>query len=395
MSSFRHPLRLVWATLLALLLSACEATERSGAGTDRMERLDGNRVAETRARAKAVGGDEHLPGDVQAGGTVHAAPDFPQVDLPVTTAGYTGDETLWRQEVPRLRDVHIRSSVDGTEQPAWWLPPRGSGPQPLLVVFHSWSYGYEQHFGVPFARWADEAGWGMLHPNFRGRFNTPEATGSDLAVQDVIDAIDFASANAEIDPDHVYGIGFSGGGLMALLLAGRHPDRFAGVVAWVPMYDLTEWYLYSLHHGRRRYADEIMASCGGDPSTDRAAHRACQARSPRTHIHGAREAGVPIYIGSGLADQVVTPDRVLTQFNDLAQPADRLDDDVVSEAARNRLPAALHGAAAPGHFFAREDPRVVFARTSGPVTVVLFDGGHEMVFAPGLRWIWHLRHGTP
>jgi len=33
------------------------------------------------------------------------------------------------------------------------------------------------------------------------------------------------------------------------------------------------------------------------------------------------------------------------------------------------------------------DPDVLVARRSGPVTLVLFEGGHDMVFHPGLAFM--------
>lgn len=45
----------------------------------------------------------------------------------------------------------------------------------------------------------------------------PPATGSDLAVQDVLDAVDFAAQEGGIDPERVFVVGFSGGGVMSLL----------------------------------------------------------------------------------------------------------------------------------------------------------------------------------
>jgi hypothetical protein len=92
---------------------------------------------------------------------------------------------LWQQAVPRIEDVRIVSTADGTEQSALWLPPLAQTPAPLLVVVHSWSVGYLQSSGMPYGAWADLNGWAMIAPDFRGPNVGPAATGSDLAVQDV------------------------------------------------------------------------------------------------------------------------------------------------------------------------------------------------------------------
>jgi len=44
--------------------------------------------------------------------------------------------------------------------------------------------------------------------------------------------LEFAKANAEIDPSRVHLACFSGGGMAALIMAGRFPDKWAGIVSW-------------------------------------------------------------------------------------------------------------------------------------------------------------------
>lgn len=303
------------------------------------------------------------------------------------------DEGLerWRGEVPGVRELRVRSTLDGREEPTLYLPPSGDGPQPLLVVLHSWSSTYRQHLGIPFARWAAERGWGVLHPNFRGVFETPEAAGSDVALRDVLDAVDAARERGGVDPDRVYLVGFSGGGMMALALAGRYPERWAGVAAWVPVHDLNDWYA---HHraepSEADYARQIAAVCGGSPAEDAAAEAECRRRSPSAHLEAARRAGVPVYLGVGLADAVVPPAHGLRAFNQLAEPADRLAEDVLRAAARGRLPEALRGRLEAPTFFAEGDPPVLFSRRSGAATLVVFDGGHDLVYHPALLWMEHV-----
>ena len=147
----------------------------------------------------------------------------------------------WQRSVPGIESMRITSTADGDEQTALWLSPDGDRDKPLLVILHSWSSTYTQHAGIPLAMWAQENGWAVIAPNFRGKNDDAEAIGSDLAVQDVVDAIDFAVAQDGVDADRVYAAGYSGGGMMSLLLAGRHPDKVTAVAAWGPPYDLEEF----------------------------------------------------------------------------------------------------------------------------------------------------------
>lgn len=313
-------------------------------------------------------------------------PPFSRFDpVAITDLSYGGAGLeRWVQEVPRIAEVHIPSSVDRYQQPALWLTHEWDEPRPLLVVLHSWSVDYQQHLGIPYAQWADENGWAMIHPDFRGVLDNPDATGSERAVQDIIDAVAFAEQHADIDPDRVFITGFSGGGMMSLLVAGQHPDRFAGVVAWVPIHDLGAWHAYQ---PSAEYAREIERSCGGNPGTDPAAAEECTRRSPSAHLDAARDAEVPIYLGHGIADRIVPVAHSLWAFNQLADSDDRFDEETVAAFGGGQVPEQLRGSTDVDTFFADPDPGVLFARQSGQVTLVIFDGGHEGVYNPGLEWM--------
>ena len=99
---------------------------------------------------------------------------------------------------------------------------------------------------------------------------------------------------------------------------------------------------------------------------------------------------MPVYIGHGLGDRDVRPDHAVRAFNQLAAAADRIPRAAVTEIRRNTLPPALHRSIEGPTHFGSTDPRVLFARKSGQATLVLFEGGHDMVFHPGLRWMWDL-----
>ena len=143
----------------------------------------------------------------------------------VVSAATSDEFARWTNTVRR---VEVRSSKDGTLQPSWfWAPPEAAErPVPLFVATHTWSYDLNVlvHYWGPLD-WCRENGWALLCPNFRGPNKTPQACGSDLAVQDVVDAVAWAKREVKIDADRIYMMGGSGGGHITLLLAGRHPLR--------------------------------------------------------------------------------------------------------------------------------------------------------------------------
>ncbi len=291
----------------------------------------------------------------------------------------------WTSSVPGVQDIRIPSTADGAQQPAFWLPPTGDGDQPLLVILHSWSAGYTQHAGIPYAMWAQENGWAVIAPDFRGRNDNPSAVGSELAVQDAADAIDYAVAQAGVDADRVYVVGYSGGGMMALLLAGRHPDKVTAVSAWGPPHDLVDFYDFSRRMGRP-YASHISLACGGDPTVVGPVQDECLARSPVTYLDTARDHEVPVFIAQGIRDPFVHPSGAADVFNPLADPEDRLSAGEVDLFGRGVVPADLSDWTATATHFGDGDPAPVFARQSGSVLLVYFQSGHDMVYNASARW---------
>ena len=289
----------------------------------------------------------------------------------------------WEQSVPGIEQLRIVSTADGVEQPVLWLAPSGDRDQPLLVILHSWSAPYTQHAGIPYAMWAQENGWAVIAPEFRGINDDADAVGSDLAVQDAADAIQYAVAQAGVDANRVYVVGYSGGGMMGLLLAGRHPDKVAAVSVWGPPHDLVDFY----EHARRaglRYANDISRACGGDPRGAGSAQDECLTRSPKTYLESARDQGVAIFIAQGIRDQFVPRSVAAEVFNLLADPDDRLSAEEVDLFGQGTVPN--HLSITTETYFGPGDPAPVFARQSGRALLVYFNQAHDMVYNASARW---------
>lgn len=295
----------------------------------------------------------------------------------------------WKQVVPEVREVTITSSADGSAQPALFHAPR-TGPRsearPLLVVLHSWSVDYLDRASTPYGLWAVRNGWVFVHPDYRGRFDRPEATGSELAVHDILDAVAYARAHAEVDPERIYLVGYSGGAMAALTMAGRHPELWAGVVAWVPVFDLGQWHA-EIRESHPRYAREIRDSCGGEPSPGSKAARECRRRSPSAHLAGARGKGVRVLISAGIEDPLVSPAHALAAFNVLAAEQDRFSARQIRQIAEQRaLPAELDGAFEDSRYEEAGRP-LLLRRSSGQATLHLYRGRHDVIYNAGLLWL--------
>jgi len=298
----------------------------------------------------------------------------------------------------QVQAIAITSSADGSEQPAAFYHSGAPGVKPLLVALHTWSYDYDQEMSIPYAEWCIAHDWILIAPSFRGPNNRPEATGSELAVQDVLDAMAYAEAHAPVDPGRVYLVGVSGGGHMALLtpalasamcagasVAGRAPERWTAVSAWVPITDLAAWHAECCAAGRP-YADDLERSCGGAPGESPAIDAQYRARSPFTHLHpGLR---MPLDINAGILDGhtgSVPISHTLRAFNAVAAPDDQIDDaEIAHFVERAAVPPSLRGEWLDPLY---GEKRVLFRRASGNARVTVFDGGHEIIYEAALSWL--------
>jgi dienelactone hydrolase len=294
----------------------------------------------------------------------------------------------WQQHAPQVQTIHIPSSADGKKQPALWYDSGTERAKPLLITLHSWSFDYTQPVSIPFGLWAVQNDWVFIHPDYRGKYNNPEATASELAIQDILDARQYALDNANIDADRIYLTGFSGGAMTALIMAGRYPNLWSAVSAWVPIYNLNDWYWYSAtENPERHYAGNIADSCGGVPRPGSPAARECLKRSPVPYLKNARNQPLRIYLAVGIEDDIVPPGQALLAFNDLAEKEDRFSArDILFINRYHRLPDGWSGDFSDKHYEDAGKP-LLFKKTSANVSLTFFAGGHDVLFNPALLWL--------
>ena len=289
----------------------------------------------------------------------------------------------WPEEI---QEIKYRSASDDTDQPALHFAPSTKEARPLLVGLHSWSSDYRQA-NTSYGKWAVNHDWHFIHPNFRGRNRTPSSMGSELAVQDILSAVSWARQQGNIDPNRIYVIGASGGGYASLLMAGRAPELWAGVSAWVPISDLVKWHAETAAR-KLRYAGEIEAALGGHkPVPGTPAHADALKRSAITYM--ARARGVNLDINAGITDGhngSVPISHSLEAFNALAAPRDQLSSALIGEFVKTaKVPAALRKETAVDASYGRKT--VLFRRKSGAARVTIFQGGHEIIPEAGLQWL--------
>ncbi len=299
--------------------------------------------------------------------------------------------SVWQEYIPGIEDIDIPSSADDTRQPALFYDSGTDEEKPLLLVLHSWSINYLQNIDIPLGQFAEANDWVFIHPDFRGENDgRPESTASELVISDMEDALAYARENANIDESRIYLLGYSGGAMNALHFASRHPDVFAGVVAWVPVYDLVTWYQWNDERGEP-YASEIAGACGGVPEEGSDAQEECAERSVSAHLSDV--AGeVRVLIGHGIDDHTVPPEQALHAFNDLAAEEDTIPQDQINQLMEHReVPDALVERSNLNErsfpYFDEAGAEVLLYLQSGPAELILFDGEHDMLYRPGLEWL--------
>jgi len=184
----------------------------------------------------------------------------------------------------------IESTLDHTLQPSLFYASESAEKRPLLVGLHTWSFDRTNQIKnmLPYTEKYD---FNLLLPEFRGKNtagnpNCRKACGSDFAKQDIKDAIDYVIAHENVDPEHVFLLGSSGGGHMALLMVGMIPDYFEAVAAFVPITDLSLWY-----DETDKYKNSILACCGGEDREE------MLRRSPISYIDTASRGNIKLFHG--------------------------------------------------------------------------------------------------
>lgn len=293
-------------------------------------------------------------------------------------------------EALQTRQGETISALDGERQPLLYRAPEAASTEltPLLVFLHSWSSDYQQDN----SKWlmaCAERNWIWLHPNFRGANQSPKACGSRFARQDILDSIDFARKRWKVDPQRIYLAGVSGGGHMALLMAGHHPDQFSAVSAWVGPTDLAEWHRFHTRDGEpQKYAVMIEKSLGGPPGSSAIIDADYRDRSPVFHLSKVDDLPVSLWAGVEDGHSGSVPIRhSLAAFNAIAEAH---GDPQISEQEMNELSTQKQLTSPQASDQEQNETlgaAIFLHRQSGPSSITIFAGGHESNPEAALEWL--------
>jgi dipeptidyl aminopeptidase/acylaminoacyl peptidase len=184
--------------------------------------------------------------------------------------------------------------------------PKGldrAAKHPLLLFPHGGVHGDFDTYYTHVVRELMEQGYVVVAPEYRG--STGYGRGyweaidyGGLEVDDVVAARDWAlEAYAFVDPGRVGILGWSHGGLIALMASLDHPEKFQVAYAGVPVSDLVARMGYQTDRYRDLYSADYHVGKTAHEDVDE-----YRRRSPVTHAHKQK---VPLLIHTNTNDRDV------------------------------------------------------------------------------------------
>jgi dipeptidyl aminopeptidase/acylaminoacyl peptidase len=161
-------------------------------------------------------------------------------------------DELWRDAsvgYMRMEKITYRSRAGDLDIPAFVFQPlkdRTAGRRPALVWVHEDIRGHLYEHYIPYIREATARGYVVIAPEYRGSIGYGQAFYDAIdyggrEVDDVVTAVDVLRARyPAVDAGRIGIIGWSHGGLIALLSIFRNPNTFDAAAAIVPVTNLID-----------------------------------------------------------------------------------------------------------------------------------------------------------
>jgi dipeptidyl aminopeptidase/acylaminoacyl peptidase len=210
------------------------------------------------------------------------APNAPNFERQLQQQAET--DRAWREAsegVMRMAKVTYASRAGGLQIPAFVfepLQPKGPRAHAALVWVHPDIRGHVYEYFIPYVREAVARGYVVIAPEYRGSigygqelYDAIDYGGAE--VDDVATAVDYLKNSVpSADPERVGVIGWSHGGMIALLASTREPLLFKAVAALVPVTNLFQRLAWKGEERQRQRIDP-QNRLGGSPAEQREAYR--------------------------------------------------------------------------------------------------------------------------
>ena len=161
-------------------------------------------------------------------------------------------DAVWRAASDgymRMEKISYRSGAGDLDVPAFVFLPLDSTPpgrHPALVWVHEDVRGHLYEHYIPYVREATARGYVVIAPEYRGSIGYGRAYYDAIdyggrEVDDVVTAVEVLRTRyPDVDCRRIGIIGWSHGGMIALLSVFRHPSAFRAAAAIVPVANLIE-----------------------------------------------------------------------------------------------------------------------------------------------------------
>jgi dipeptidyl aminopeptidase/acylaminoacyl peptidase len=149
-------------------------------------------------------------------------------------------------EAPRGRPMQEWwfANPDGDRVHGFTITPEGEAPFPVMLRVHGGPHSVDMDRWAPDVQAHVDAGFLVAMVNYRGSEGFGQAWRDALTgncgfyeLEDVLAGLDDLVARGLADPSRVVLAGWSWGGYVTLMGAGRFPERFTSLVAGVPVAD--------------------------------------------------------------------------------------------------------------------------------------------------------------
>lgn len=218
----------------------------------------------------------------------------PEVDRMLRDQAET--DRRWREASAgfmQMEKIAYRSRAGDLQVPAFVfqpLTPGTAGSHPALVWVHENIRGHLYEHYIPYIREATARGYIVIAPEYRGSVGYGEALYDAIdyggaEVDDVVTAVEvLGDRYPHVDRSRIAVIGWSHGGMIALLSAARNPDLFTAVAALVPVTNLFHRLAWKGVERQRQLIDP-QNRLGGTPAEQREVYRE---RSPLFQVDKLR-----------------------------------------------------------------------------------------------------------
>src|SRR3984893_1412346 len=171
-------------------------------------------------------------------------------DFELMARQQTETDQTWRAASAgfmELEKITYRSSLGDFDIPAFVFQPlkvRGARRHPAIVWVHENIRGHLYEHYIPYIREATARGYVVIAPEYRGSVGYGKAFYDAIdygggEVDDVVAAVSVLARNyTDVDPARIAIMGWSHGGMIALLSVFRNPMTFKAAVAMVPVTNL-------------------------------------------------------------------------------------------------------------------------------------------------------------